>query len=83
MHDQVIKPEWDQLKGKAEADEATGTGHGAIWAKGWAQRYGCDPKPTDTKVGDDVIHRVYSCPAAAPDRPRGASLSCTPSRISN
>ena len=29
----------------------------------WAKRNRCDPKPTDTKVAADVIHRVYSCPA--------------------
>jgi polyhydroxybutyrate depolymerase len=29
----------------------------------WAKRNGCDPKPTDTKVASDVIHRVYHCPA--------------------
>lgn len=43
VHDQVIKPEWDQLKGKAGDDESPGGGRGATWARGWAQRYGCGP----------------------------------------
>jgi polyhydroxybutyrate depolymerase len=29
----------------------------------WAERNGCDPKATDTKIARDVIHRVYHCPA--------------------
>jgi polyhydroxybutyrate depolymerase len=32
----------------------------------WAQRNGCKPNPADTKVSDDVIHRVYDCPASSP-----------------
>ena len=44
IHEQVIKPGWDQLaaaKGD-EADPSSG-GRGAAWAKGWAQRYGVGP----------------------------------------
>lgn len=29
----------------------------------WAERNGCDATPTDTKIGRDVVHRVYRCPA--------------------
>jgi len=44
IHDQVTKPEWDKLaSGKDDADAETGHGRGAIWAKGWAQRYGIGP----------------------------------------
>ncbi len=32
---------------------------------GWAQRNGCQPKATDTKVSPSVIHRVYDCPDGA------------------
>jgi polyhydroxybutyrate depolymerase len=34
-------------------------------AEAWAVRNGCRPDPTDTKVSDTVIHRVWSCPAGA------------------
>ncbi|MEO6739803.1 MAG: sialidase family protein [Chthoniobacteraceae bacterium] len=43
VHEQVTKPEWDQLKGKAEDADPSSSGRGAIWAKGWVQRYGCGP----------------------------------------
>ena len=43
VHAQVTKPEWDALKGKADDDEAVPKGRMAIWANGWAQRYGCGP----------------------------------------
>jgi polyhydroxybutyrate depolymerase len=32
----------------------------------WAARNGCKPTPTDTNVTENVIHRVYDCPASAP-----------------
>lgn len=34
----------------------------------WADRNGCDPEPTDTTlegIDDEIIHRVYDCPAGA------------------
>jgi len=34
-------------------------------AKTWAERYGCDPKPTDNKVSEHVLRRVYTCPKDA------------------
>lgn len=44
VHEQVTKPEWDALKGKAEPEgEGEPKGRMAIWEKGWAQRYGCGP----------------------------------------
>lgn len=44
VHEQVTRPEWDALKGKAEAEsEGEPKGRMAIWEKGWAQRYGCGP----------------------------------------
>jgi len=45
MHEQVTKPEWDQLRGKdeAEKEEVAPKGRMAIWEKGWVQRYGCGP----------------------------------------
>jgi sialidase-1 len=42
VHDQVTKPEWDQLRGKADDDSET-HGKAAAWGKDWAQRYGCGP----------------------------------------
>jgi sialidase-1 len=44
IHEQVTKPGWDRLvaaKGE-EADHSSG-GRGAVWARGWAQRYGVGP----------------------------------------
>ena len=41
IHEQVTKPEWDQLRGKADDEE--GGGRMAQWAKDWAQRYGVGP----------------------------------------
>ncbi|MBI2705730.1 MAG: prolyl oligopeptidase family serine peptidase [Actinobacteria bacterium] len=32
----------------------------------WAERNGCQPAPTDTKVTENVIRRVYDCPKDAP-----------------
>ena len=44
IHDQVIEPEWDTLKGKGdEGSDPSSGGRGATWSKGWAQRYGCGP----------------------------------------
>jgi polyhydroxybutyrate depolymerase len=31
----------------------------------WAERNGCDPDATDTDLSDEVIQRVYDCPAGA------------------
>ena len=31
----------------------------------FAERNGCDPEPTDTELTDEVVHRVYDCPAGA------------------
>jgi polyhydroxybutyrate depolymerase len=31
--------------------------------KGWAAKNGCEPTPTDTKLSDEVVKRVYTCPA--------------------
>ena len=45
IHDQVIKPEWDLLKGKGDNEDAPANpkSHAAQWERGWAQRYGCGP----------------------------------------
>lgn len=44
IHEQVVKPEWDQLRGKAQGDtDAPSKGRVALWEKDWAQRYGCGP----------------------------------------
>ena len=44
IHEQVVKPDWDQLRGKAQGDaEGTQRGRVAVWEKDWAQRYGCGP----------------------------------------
>ena len=43
VHGQVTKPEWDQLKGSDEDADPSSGGRGAMWAKGWVQRYGCGP----------------------------------------
>lgn len=45
IHDQVIKPEWQTLKGKGDDDEPAGNSksHAVQWEKGWVQRYGCGP----------------------------------------
>lgn len=45
IHEQVTKPEWDKLtstKPEADADASSG-GRGAVWARGWVQRYGVGP----------------------------------------
>lgn len=44
IHDQVIKPEWQTLKGKDSGEEpANPKGRMAMWEKDWDQRYGCGP----------------------------------------
>lgn len=44
IHEQVTKPEWDHLKGKAdEGADPSSSGRGAQWATGWSQRYGVGP----------------------------------------
>lgn len=45
IHDQVIKQEWQTLKGKDDDDEPPGNpkSHMVQWEKGWTQRYGCGP----------------------------------------
>jgi hypothetical protein len=35
------------------------------YVAGWAGRNGCDPTPTDSQISEEVIHRVYDCPAGA------------------
>jgi len=42
-----------------------GAGYPAAVAA-WAKQNGCEPEPEDTKVSDDVIHRVYDCPPQSP-----------------
>jgi len=43
MHDQVIKPEWEQLQGKNEEAKPASKSRAKQWASGWTQRYGCGP----------------------------------------
>ena len=45
IHEQVVKPEWQTLRGKADDDEPRGNpkSHAVRWENGWAQRYGCGP----------------------------------------
>jgi len=45
VHEQVTQPEWDKLtSAKAESDtDPESQGRGAVWAKGWVQRYGIGP----------------------------------------
>ena len=45
IHDQVIKPEWDNQKGKGDDEQPAGNpkSHAVRWRKDWAQRYGCGP----------------------------------------
>lgn len=45
IHDQVIKPGWQTLKGKDDDDEPKGNpkSHAARWEQAWVQRYGCGP----------------------------------------
>jgi polyhydroxybutyrate depolymerase len=45
--------------------DLNGPGYPAAVAA-WAARNGCKPDATDTKVTENVIHRVYDCPASAP-----------------
>jgi polyhydroxybutyrate depolymerase len=35
------------------------------YVRGWAERNGCDPSPTDTQTSTEIIHRVYDCPSGA------------------
>ncbi len=48
IHDQVIRPEWQTLKGRAGdgPPAANLKSHKARWEAGWAQRYGCGPGNT-------------------------------------
>lgn len=43
IHDQVTRPEWDKLPGKAEAKPYNPKSHAQRWERGWHQRYGCGP----------------------------------------
>lgn len=44
IHSQVIKPEWDALKGKGDDDApANPKGRMAMWERDWFQRYGVGP----------------------------------------
>jgi sialidase-1 len=45
VHSQVTRPEWDQLRAIKASDEAdpSSAGRGALWARGWDQRYGVGP----------------------------------------
>lgn len=45
--------------------DLNGPGYPTNAAK-WAERNGCEPAPTDTKVTENVIRRVYACPKDAP-----------------
>ncbi len=45
----------------APAYDLDGKGYPAN-VRAWAERYGCDKAPTDTKVGTDVVRRTYACP---------------------
>lgn len=42
IHEQVIRPEWQTLKGR-EKEVKNPKGRMARWEAGWAQRYGCGP----------------------------------------
>lgn len=44
--------------------DLSGPGYPAA-VQAWAERNGCDPTPTDTDIGPDVVHRVYDCPPDA------------------
>jgi sialidase-1 len=44
IHDQVIKPEWQTLKGKVQEPAGNPKSHAVQWEKGWVQRYGCGPR---------------------------------------
>ena len=45
IHEQVVRPEWDQLESKETRDDGPvkPRGIGAAWEHGWAQRYGVGP----------------------------------------
>ncbi|MEI9894593.1 MAG: sialidase family protein [Chthoniobacter sp.] len=68
IHEQVTRPEWDKLtsaKPEADADASSG-GRGAVWAKGWAQRYGIGP-------GNAIVQLRSGPRGGAVGRPRAAS----------
>lgn len=58
------KPDGSGTTETTKPADLTGSGYPANAAT-WAERYGCQPTPKDTKVTDKVIHRVYDCPAGA------------------
>ncbi len=44
IHEQVIKTEWEKVvSAKPERADPSSKGHGAVWARGWHQRYGVGP----------------------------------------
>ncbi|HCN76931.1 MAG TPA: hypothetical protein DIT13_07030 [Verrucomicrobiales bacterium] len=43
IHDQVTKPEWDQLRGKPDTKPFNPKSHAQRWERDWHQRYGCGP----------------------------------------
>jgi len=43
IHEQVIKPEWETLKGKPDTKPYNPKSHAQRWEKDWHQRYGCGP----------------------------------------
>jgi polyhydroxybutyrate depolymerase len=52
------------FNGPGQPVDLDGPGYPANVAR-WAERNGCDPTPTDTELTDEVVHRVYDCPAGA------------------
>lgn len=43
IHEQVTRPEWDKLRGKADEEVVNPKGRMAMWEKDWFQRYGVGP----------------------------------------
>lgn len=44
IHEQVVKPEWDTLRGpESKANGRSGNSHAKAWARDWDQRYGVGP----------------------------------------
>lgn len=43
IHEQVIKPEWETLKGRPDTKPYNPKSHAQRWEKDWHQRYGCGP----------------------------------------
>lgn len=43
IHEQVIKPEWEMLKGRPDTKPYNPKSHAQRWEKDWHQRYGCGP----------------------------------------